>query len=247
VTLRPDDPRLRAALALFEAMVAVSLTMLLAILITYLVAPGAVVRIAELAGEAVPPGLSTGSPPSLLEALAWTMALQNGVLVAAGAALAWWRCPRPEKKTPWVRALTWGLLAGVAAFALSGLVALLQELAGVPVHEQEPLLKAIKQIPMAAAFPWVALMAPLGEEVFFRGYLFRFLASRTPLGLAYGASACAFAGIHLNPSGFLVYAVIALVLAYAYRRTGMLLVPFLAHAVHNAITLLVLYASPGAA
>ncbi|HET9299217.1 MAG TPA: type II CAAX endopeptidase family protein [Candidatus Polarisedimenticolaceae bacterium] len=244
MTLRPDDPRLRAALALFEAVVAVSLTMLLAILVTYLVAPGAVVKIAELAGEAVPPGLTTGHEPSMREALAWTFALQNGVLVAAGAALAWWRCPRPKERTPLVRALSWGLLAGVAAFALSGLVAWLQEVAGVPVHEQEPLLRAIKEIPMAQAFPWVAVIAPLGEEVFFRGYLFRFLDSRTPRWLAYAASACAFAGIHLNPSGFLVYVSIALVLAMAYRRTGTLLVPVLAHGVHNAITLLVLYASP---
>src|SRR5262245_42903511 len=218
--------------------------MLLAVLVTYLVAPGAVVKIAELAGEAVPPGLSPGGQPSLGAALAWTMVLQNGVLVLAGAALAWWRCPRPEKRTPFLRSLTWGLLAGVAAFALSGFVALLQELAGVPVHEQEPLLNALKQIPFAAALPWVAVVAPLGEETFFRGYLFRFLDSRAPGWLAYGASACAFAGIHLNPSGFLVYATIALVLAGAYRRTGVLLVPFLAHAVHNAITLLVLYASP---
>jgi hypothetical protein len=141
-----------------------------------------------------------------------------------------------------MRALAWGLLAGVAAFALSGLVAWLQELAGIPVREQEPLLKALKQIPFAAALPWVAVVAPLGEEVFFRGYLFRFLASRTPVGLAYAASACAFAAIHLNPSGFLVYAAIALVLAGAYRRTGALFVPVLAHGVHNAITLLTLYA-----
>jgi membrane protease YdiL (CAAX protease family) len=246
VTLQPNDPRLRAGLALFEALAMVSLTMLLAILVTYVVAPGSVVKIGELAGEPVPPGLTTGSQPTLREALAWTMALQNLVLLGAGAALAWWRCPPPEKRTPLLRALTWGVLAGGAAFALSGIVAWLQELAGVPVHEQEPLLKALKQIPVAAALPWVAVVAPLGEETFFRGYLFRFLVARTPLWLAYAGSACAFAGIHLNPSGFLVYATIALVLAGAYRRTGVLLVPFLAHAVHNAITLLALYASPSA-
>ena len=242
MALRPDDPRLRAALALFEAVVAVSLTMLLAVAVTFAAAPGAVLKIAELSGENVPPVLSTVRQPSLGQALAWTMALQNVVLVAAGAALAWWRCPRPERRTPFLRSLAWGLLAGVVAFALSGLVAWLQELAGIPVHEQEPLLNALKQIPLAQAMPWVAVVAPLGEEVFFRGYLFRFLSSRTPLWLAYAASACAFAGIHLNPSGFLVYAAIALVLAGAYRRTGVLLVPVLAHGVHNAITLLTLYA-----
>ena len=242
MTLRPDDPRLRAALALFEAVVAVSLTMVLAVVVTYVLAPGAVLKIAELAGDDLPPAVASVGQPSLRQALAWTMGLQNVVLVAAGAALAWWRCPRPEKRTPFMRALAWGLLAGVAAFAVSGLVAWLQELAGIPVREQEPLLKALKQIPFAAALPWVAVVAPLGEEVFFRGYLFRFLASRTPVGLAYAASACAFAAIHLNPSGFLVYAAIALVLAGAYRRTGALFVPVLAHGVHNAITLLTLYA-----
>ena len=46
MTLRPDDPRLRAALALFEAVVAVSLTMVLAVVVTYVLAPGAVLKIA---------------------------------------------------------------------------------------------------------------------------------------------------------------------------------------------------------
>jgi membrane protease YdiL (CAAX protease family) len=50
-----------------------------------------------------------------------------------------------------------------------------------------------------------------------------------------------FAAIHFNPSGLLVYAAIALVLTAAYRRTGSLLVPILGHAVHNGLTLLVVF------
>lgn len=239
VRLQPHDPRLRAGLALFEATAAVTATMILAVVVMAVLAPDAVLRIRALATGA---SSTSTSPSSLLESLAWVMTLQNVVLLLAGMALARWRCPPAEQRVPLLRALAWGAGAGGAAFALAGIVALLQELAGIPVQEQEPLLRALRGIPLVAAFPWVALVAPLGEEVFFRGYVFRFLASRGPLWLAYGASALAFAGIHLNPSGFLVYAVIALVLAFAYRRTGTLLVPFLAHAVHNGITLFVLYA-----
>jgi membrane protease YdiL (CAAX protease family) len=200
-------------------------------------------RIAELAGQALPGGLPESEQPSVLSALAWIMALQNVVLLVAGLALALWRCPPPPRRTAWPKTVAWGLLSGIAAFALSGAIAFVQERAGIPVREQEPLLEALRQIPFAAAFPWVAVVAPVGEEVFFRGYLFRFLASRSPMWLAHAASALAFAGIHLNPSGLLVYVAIAVVLATAYRRTGSLLVPILGHAVHNAITLLAVYAS----
>lgn len=241
--LQPNDPRLRAGLAFFEATAAVTATMLLAVVLMTVVAPSAVLRIAELAGQALPGGLPESEQPSVLSALAWIMALQNVVLLVAGLALALWRCPPPPRRTAWPKTVAWGLLSGIAAFALSGAIAFVQERAGIPVREQEPLLEALRQIPFAAAFPWVAVVAPVGEEVFFRGYLFRFLASRSPMWLAHAASALAFAGIHLNPSGLLVYVAIAVVLATAYRRTGSLLVPILGHAVHNAITLLAVYAS----
>ena len=240
--MQANDPRLRSGLALFEATAAVTGTLLLAVALMAVVAPRSIVVLAELSGQEIPGGWGSGPAPTLAEALAWTLALQNVVLAAAGAALSAWRCPRLVPSVSWVRRVVWGLGTGIAAFVLAGALAALQELAGVPVHEQEPLLKALREIPFAIALPWIALVAPLGEEVFFRGYLFRFLASRGPGSLAYAASALAFAGIHFNPSGFLVYAGIGLVLAAAYRRTGSLLVPLLGHAVHNGLTLVAVYA-----
>lgn len=241
--MHPNDPRLRSGLALFEATAAVTGTLLLAVVLLGVLAPGSVAVLAQLAGQPLPSALAEGPLPSPQQALAWTLALQTAVLLAAGAALAAWRCPRFFPTTSWRGRLTWGIGAGAAAFVLSGLVAAFQQLAGVPVHEQEPLLQVIRRIPLAQALPWIAVVAPLGEEAFFRGYLFRFLGARGPLWLAYAASALAFAAIHFNPSGFLVYAGIGLVLAAAYRRTGALLVPVLGHGVHNALTLLAVYGS----
>jgi membrane protease YdiL (CAAX protease family) len=244
-----DDPRLRAGLALAEAVAVVVAVFLTALGVVLALAPRSLLVLAEASGQ-LPPrawAMFPGPRPPVLQALAWTLTLQNGVLLVAGAALALWRTPRAPARVSWPARLAWGLGAGLAAFAVSGGVAVLQQLAGIPVREQEPLLDVLRHVPLAAALPWVALAAPLGEEAFFRGYLFRFLEARAPLWLAYAFSAAAFAAIHLNPSGLLVYAAIALVLAWAYRRTASLAVPVLAHAVHNTITLVGVYATlPGA-
>jgi membrane protease YdiL (CAAX protease family) len=241
--LHPQDPRLRGALALFEATAAVTGTLLLAVVLLGVVVPGSVAVLAQLAGTPFPAGATPADLPSPERALASTQGLQTAVLLLAGAGLALWRCPRFFPTTTWAGRLGWGIAAGATALVLSGVLAALQEAAGVPVHEQEPLLRVIREIPLARSLPWIAVAAPLGEEIFFRGYLFRFLAARTPLPLAHAASALAFAAIHFNPSGFLVYAGIGVVLAAAYRRTGSLAVPVIGHAVHNGLTLLAVYAT----
>jgi membrane protease YdiL (CAAX protease family) len=241
--LHPQDPRLRGALALFEATAAVTGTMLLAVVVLGVFVPGSVAVLAQLAGTPFPAGLGPAELPTPEQALARTLGLQTAVLLLTGIGLALWRCPRFFPTTGWTGRVAWGLAAGADALLLSAVVAAVQEAAGVPVHEQEPLLRVIREIPLARSLPWIAVVAPIGEEVFFRGYLFRFLAARAPLALAYAVSALAFAAIHFNPSGFLVYAGIGLVLAAAYRRTGSLLVPVLGHAVHNGLTLLAVYGS----
>lgn len=95
--------------------------------------------------------------------------------------------------------------------------------------------------------PWVvcglyfgaAVIAPVGEEVFFRGILQTVLAStlrsRWPaIVLAAGAFAVLHGQLHVLPPLFLL----GILLGYGYERTGAMITPLLIHALFNGKTLL---------
>ena len=65
----------------------------------------------------------------------------------------------------------------------------------------------------------------------------RFLNERAGIVTGVVVSTALFALVHFNPTGIVVYLGIGAVLAYAYLRTGSLVTPVVAHAVHNALTL----------
>ncbi|MGH2379560.1 MAG: lysostaphin resistance A-like protein, partial [Candidatus Limnocylindria bacterium] len=87
------------------------------------------------------------------------------------------------------------------------------------------------------------VVAPFAEEALYRGVVFAALAQRVPVAAAALASALLFA----VPHGVGVLAPILVLgtgLAWVYWRTGTLWAPILAHAVVNAISLVVLFAAP---
>jgi membrane protease YdiL (CAAX protease family) len=88
----------------------------------------------------------------------------------------------------------------------------------------------------AAMFVLVAVvMAPLFEEVIFRGFLFRGFANSW--GWVWGAlaSAAIFGAAHLQLDVFLPLAALGFVLAWAYHRTGSLWTCITMHALFNLI------------
>jgi len=98
---------------------------------------------------------------------------------------------------------------------------------------------------------FAVLIAPFVEELFFRGFIFGMYRRRKPRWVAYVASSVLFAGPHLlsgqsNPAQLAGLAigilVLALVLAWLYDSTGSLYPGILAHAVNNAIGLILFYA-----
>jgi len=166
------------------------------------------------------------------------LSLQALVFVAVAAGLVLFRV-RPE--TPVARtgaqgAVVWGVLGGLVAFAGSALVGLTLERVGFPVEEQAWVLELFQDSETVWKLaPWLVFFVPLSEEVFFRGYMLRFLDQRTGRVAAVIVSSALFAVIHLNPSGIVVYFIIGLVLAFLYLRTGRLWAPILAHMVHNGV------------
>lgn len=80
----------------------------------------------------------------------------------------------------------------------------------------------------------VALLPALGEELFFRGVLYRFVSKRTAsLWLPVVASAAFFTAVHYNPSGLAAIFLAGILFALFYFLTGSLLPGILAHFIYN--------------
>jgi membrane protease YdiL (CAAX protease family) len=86
------------------------------------------------------------------------------------------------------------------------------------------------------------VVAPVTEELIFRGGLFRFLRTRTPRAVALLLPAALFASLHANLAAFLPLMVLGVIFSLAYERTGSLAVPIVAHALFNLNTIVLVLA-----
>jgi membrane protease YdiL (CAAX protease family) len=89
-------------------------------------------------------------------------------------------------------------------------------------------------------FVTVAGVAPVFEELFFRGFLLPILARRRRMAWGLLASAILFGAIHLQPTGLPTLATLGLVLGLAMRQTGSLRTSILVHACWNGALFLLL-------
>lgn len=80
---------------------------------------------------------------------------------------------------------------------------------------------------------FAAVVGPVIEEIFFRGFLYNALKKRMGVLLAMAVTAAAFAALHAHAAGFLQIMVIGMVLGYLYEKTGTLVAPVTAHILHN--------------
>ena len=78
-----------------------------------------------------------------------------------------------------------------------------------------------------------SLAAPLGEELFFRGWLQPTLSTRWRPAFAIGATAVVFSATHLDVVGFLPRVELGLLFGLLRHRTGRLGPAMAAHAAHN--------------
>jgi len=136
------------------------------------------------------------------------------------------------------------LLGITAAVAGSFVLGQVMTLVGFPVEEQAGILDFIAQARASGAVSSLVLLAgcavvlaPLAEEWMFRGLLFRRLWHFAGPAQAYGVSSFAFAFIHVNPAGFVVYFWLGIVFAATARATGSIWAAVLVHMANNALAL----------
>ncbi|MGI9017468.1 MAG: CPBP family glutamic-type intramembrane protease [Euzebya sp.] len=146
-------------------------------------------------------------------------------------------------KRPEARDLAIGVGYGVAAFLViqlglgTAVSALVQALGREVPQIQEGVQTSLQgqgTLPLVIAFA-VAVLAPMGEELLFRGVLYQALAKHMPGWPAVGLSGLAFGLTHVELFVVVLTFPLGMFLAWTLRRHGTLLVPILAHAVFNLI------------
>ena len=107
---------------------------------------------------------------------------------------------------------------------------------------------------LAASGPWpmrmvlffiAIIVAPVFEEIIFRGILFPFLVQRLGFWSGIILVSLIFGGLHLHLPSFPPLFLLSVVFCLAYARTRSLLVPITMHAAFNSVTILILLLMDG--
>ena len=178
---------------------------------------------------------------------AWTYWLLNvanvvSIVLIAATVLGFYKEPLSAlgfttQRVP--RALLFGAVGFVVAFIGAAVV-------GFPVEQQfgvDPTQQALSESATEPGlFPLVFLsgiiIAPIAEEIVFRGYMYKAFRDRFKPAYAIILSAALFSIIHLEWRAALSLFVIGVVLAYVYEKTGNLMAPITVHILNNAVAFL---------
>jgi len=175
-------------------------------------------------------------------------------VVSGGLAIAWFMWASLPAGHRGLRDLGWtawrGPLAGLAGYcAIQPLVIgvwVIVRLFGIDPTPASPALPVLSAATgwaeRAAAFILAALAAPIVEETLFRGIFYGALRRVMRPLFAAPISAVVFGLAHLDLASVATFAVLGVVLAYLYERTGSLVAPAVTHGLVNSVSTLLLMA-----
>jgi membrane protease YdiL (CAAX protease family) len=173
-----------------------------------------------------------------------TLALDAVLIATPIVTVTWLSHRRPPlaafglREPQWRSALVTLMVVYVGFWALTLIVALIFG----DAKDQDIVtdLKSEDSVPVLAGFiVMTCLVAPLAEEFFFRGFLFRVLWERTNVIVATIVTAAAFGLVHKPGGDWIGVAVLALFgagLCLLFWRTASLLPCIMLHSFHNSIS-----------
>ncbi len=173
---------------------------------------------------------------------------EGGLVLVYGARLG--ALNRFRVKGPWLRGIAVGIPLGFALQLATVVAFLLVEMLVPDFSPEEvmgPIERGFAEMPpavRAGLFVPVVIVAPLAEELLFRGLLlYGFEVPKKRWGSAVAAllSSLAFAAAHLNFWGFFAFAGFGLVLAWLTLRSGTISYALGAHVGYNLTALGALY------
>jgi len=181
---------------------------------------------------------------SLLAGLLEIVALLSGVYYCGIRRLGYnWRQFFGSPLRPrwfWISLLC-SLVMIIATGVISGFV---EKAVGNPM--ENPMLDFLAP----EGFHWVnflgvllvaGIMAPVAEEIFFRGVLFRWLRGRCSFWSAAIVSSAIFGLLHGELSLAAAALIMGIVLAYLYEKSQSLWSPVLIHILNNSVKIIILY------
>ena len=187
--------------------------------------------------------LDIGAIAAVLHARRFLHALENMPRIAILARIH----PRPAPAIT----LPQAILAGIGTFCVARALFVplafawdrLLELLRVASGEQD-LIELFRNetsaTRVAVMIVIVVVIAPIAEEMVFRGGLYGYLRTRVHRQFALVLPSLVFALLHGNIQVFPLLFLFGVILSIAYERTGRLIVPIIAHALLNASTIVLI-------
>jgi len=167
------------------------------------------------------------------------------VIARKGAGLAELGLRAPREG--WPRLLGYIVLAYFAAIGLVNVYGIVIDVFGLDLLEPSQQLPAdFYDHDSVVILTGIAIvfMAPVAEEVFFRGFVFGGLRRYLNLPIAGLLSGALFALAHGDPGLVVPFACVGLVLAYVYEKSGSLFASIGVHFVFNTVSFLLLLLVP---
>ncbi|MFH1875867.1 MAG: CPBP family intramembrane glutamic endopeptidase [Candidatus Omnitrophota bacterium] len=105
-----------------------------------------------------------------------------------------------------------------------------------------PLFLTLKNKPMMALLAFeAAILGPVAEELFFRGFIYKFTRTRFSFLPAAIATSLFFAVLHRTPYDILPLSFISIALCYTYEKTQNIISPIIFHSLYNTLNLVLLF------
>jgi len=102
------------------------------------------------------------------------------------------------------------------------------------IRIETPLSKSVGLISLLSGINMI-IIAPIIEELVYRGIIFNYCRKKTSLLWAVLISASFFSIVHFNPEGIIFLLIYGVMFAIVYYKTNNLLIPILLHSSINAI------------
>ena len=157
------------------------------------------------------------------------------------------RLPEPGS---WLREIGTAVVFGAGlAFAINVVIgrileAILEAFSDAPVSAPPQVGEDLSAVGVAFTILYAVVIAPIGEELFFRGVLFRAIRDRHTFWIGAVGSGVAFGLIHFIPDSAADSALLMLgmfftgvSLCYLYERRGTIVSPVVAHVTYNVLVL----------
>lgn len=133
------------------------------------------------------------------------------------------------------RAVVLGLAGGAGLLGFNALYGLALEGLGIASPDVVGMLRLA--LPGPLLYLWAGVLAPVVEELYFRGRLLAVLDDQAGRGWAGATTSVMFAAIHGIPAFLPALLVFGFVLLWLRRRSGGLVAPIIAHVINNAVAL----------